>query len=87
MSRIYIGEQLESIHLSRQRAQAAYDLIDYYMAFSRNDTSKLDDLRKEGGKEGRQKVAIALRRLKTIAIEVDTPGADKACFKASKSTL
>jgi exocyst complex component 5 len=70
------GEQLESVHLQRQRAQAAYDLIDYYMQFSRDDTSRLDSLKKEG-KEGRRQVAVLLRRLATLAKEIDLPTADK----------
>jgi hypothetical protein len=70
------GDQLETVHLQRQRAQAAYDLIDYYTQFSRDDTSRIDDLKKEG-KEGRHQVAILLRRLATLAKEVDLPTADK----------
>jgi len=70
------GEQLETVHLQRQRAQAAYDLIDYYTQFSRDDTSRIDSLKKEG-KEGRRQVAILLRRLATLAKEIDLPTADK----------
>lgn len=72
------GEQLESVHQQRQRAQAAYDLIDYYYQFSRDDTTRLDALRKEG-KEGRRQVAVLLRRLGTVAKEVDLPNAEKVC--------
>ncbi|KAI0284271.1 exocyst complex component Sec10 [Russula aff. rugulosa BPL654] len=71
-----IGEQLETVHLQRQRAQAAYDLIDYYTQFSRDDTSRIDSLKKDG-KEGRRQVAILLRRLATLAREIDLPTADK----------
>ncbi|KAI0004964.1 exocyst complex component Sec10 [Russula compacta] len=71
-----IGEQLETVHLQRQRAQAAYDLIDYYTQFSRDDTSRIDGLKKEG-KEGRRQVAILLRRLATLAKDIDLPTADK----------
>lgn len=71
-----LGEQLETVHLQRQRAQAAYDLIDYYTQFSRDDTSRIDNLKKEG-KDGRHQVAILLRRLATLAKEVDLPTADK----------
>jgi hypothetical protein len=71
------GEQLESIHVSRQRAQAAHDLIEYYGLFSRDDTAKLDALRKDGGKAGRRQVAIVLRRLLTVAKEVDLPDAQQ----------
>ena len=73
-----LGEQLESVHQQRQRAQAAYDLIDYYNQFARDDTSRLDALKKEG-KEGRRKVAVLLRRLGTVAKEVDLPNAEKVC--------
>ncbi|KAG1846794.1 exocyst complex component Sec10-like protein [Suillus subalutaceus] len=73
---VRIGEQLESIHVERQRAQAAHDLIDYYNQFSRGDTSRLDALKKEG-REGRSQVAVILRRLTTVAREVDLPSADK----------
>lgn len=72
-----LGEQLESVHISRQRAQAAYDLIDYYNQFSKNDTSKLDGLQKDGKSEGRQQVAVILRRLNVLAKEVDIPSAEK----------
>jgi hypothetical protein len=72
------GEQLETVYVERQRAQAAYDLIDYYNQFSRDDTSGLDALKKEG-REGRRQVAIVLRRLNTVAREVDLPSADKVC--------
>ena len=71
------GEQLESIHVSRQRAQAAHDLIDYYNQFSKGDTQGLDALRKDGGKAGRRQVAIILRRLTTVAKEVDLPDAEQ----------
>lgn len=73
---IRVGEQLENVHVSRQRAQAAYDLVDYYNQFSRGDTSKLDTLRKEGGREGRAQTAIILRRLNVVAKEVDLPTAE-----------
>lgn len=70
------GEQLENVHIERQRAQAAYDIIDYYNHFSKGDTSRLDALRKEG-RQGRRQVAVLLRRLNTVAKEVDLPMADK----------
>jgi hypothetical protein len=79
------GEQLETVHLERQRAQAAYDLIEYYNQFSRDDTSRLDALKKEG-KEGRRQVAVILRRLITVAKEVDLPTADKV-RSASRPSL
>jgi hypothetical protein len=73
---VHAGEQLESIHISRQRAQAAHDLIDYFFLFTKNDTTKLDETRKEG-RDGRQQVAVILRRLKLVASEVDIPSAEK----------
>jgi hypothetical protein len=75
---IWSGEQLETVHIERQRAQAAYDIIDYYNQFAREDTSRLDALRKDG-KEGRRQVAIILRRLNIVAKEVDLPSAEKVC--------
>ena len=74
------GEQLETVHIERQRAQAAHDLIDYYNQFSKGDTAKLDALRKEG-REGRRQVAVLLRRLTTVAKEVDLPSAEKVRIK------
>lgn len=62
--------------MERQRAKAAHDLIDYYGQFSRGDTTRLDALKKDG-REGRRQVAILLRRLTTVAKEVDLPTADK----------
>lgn len=51
-------------------------MIDYYNQFSKGDTTKLDALRKEG-REGRRQVAVLLRRLTTVAKEVDLPSAEK----------
>ncbi|KAL4081589.1 exocyst complex component Sec10-like protein [Scleroderma yunnanense] len=73
---IRIGEELESVHMERQRAQAAHNLIDFYNQFSRGDTSRLDALKKEG-KEGQHQVAVILRRLTTVAKEVDLSIAEK----------
>ncbi|KAJ7721168.1 exocyst complex protein, partial [Mycena maculata] len=90
---VRIGEQLETVHIERQRAQAAYDLIDFYNQFSRGDTARLDTLRKEG-RAGRRQVAVLLRRLNTVAKEVDLPTADKTreniekyCEKFEKEML
>ncbi|KAI0637961.1 exocyst complex protein [Trametes polyzona] len=90
---IRIGEQMESVHQQRQRAQAAYDLIDYYGQFAKDDTTRIDALKKEG-KEGRRKVAVLLRRLATVAKEVDLPHSDKTrenidryCEKFEKDML
>lgn len=69
---------METVHVERQRAQAAYDLIDFYNQFSKGDTSRLDALRKEG-RAGRRQVAVVLRRLNTVAKEVDLPNSDKVC--------
>lgn len=78
---------MESVHVSRQRAQAAYDLIDYYNHFSRGDTTRLDNLQKDGGKEGRHQAAIILRRLSTVAKEVDLPSADKVISRLKRRFL
>jgi len=93
-SAIRIGEQLESVHVQRQRAQAAHDLINYYIQFSRDDTSSLDILRKQSGKEGRRQLATILRRLSIVAKEVDLPNAEqtreaieKYCEKFEKDML
>ncbi|GJE84255.1 exocyst complex component Sec10 [Phanerochaete sordida] len=90
---IRIGEELESMHHQRQRAQAAYDLIDFYNQFAKDDTVRIDGLKKEG-KEGRRQVAVLLRRLSTVAKEVDLPNADKTrenidkyCEKFEKDML
>ncbi|GAA5902521.1 hypothetical protein JCM8208_006909 [Rhodotorula glutinis] len=68
---VRIGEQLESIDRLRQRASEAHDLILYYNEFAAGDTTRLEKMRKEGGREGRQKVAIASRRLLSLSKEVD----------------
>ncbi|KAH7343989.1 exocyst complex component Sec10 [Rhizoctonia solani] len=94
-SAIRIGEQLESVHLGRQRAQAAYDLFDHYNRLSRGDTSSLETLKKETkSREGTRQVAIILRRLNIVAKEVDVPGADttrenieRYCEKFEKDML
>ena len=75
---------MESVHQQRQRAQAAYDLIDYYNQFAKDDTTRLDALKKEG-KEGRRKVAVLLRRLATVAKEVDLPHSDKVRVTSAAS--
>ncbi|KAG8688735.1 Exocyst complex component 5, partial [Ceratobasidium sp. 395] len=88
-------EQLESVHVSRQRAQAAHDLFHHYNQLSRGDTSSLEALKKEGkNREGTRQVAIILRRLNVVAKEVDVPGADvtrehidKYCEKFEKDML
>ncbi|GAA5924103.1 exocyst subunit SEC10 [Sporobolomyces koalae] len=68
---VRIGEQLESIDRLRQRASEAHDLILYYNEFATGDTSRLEQMRKEGGRDGRQKVAIASRRLLSLSKEVE----------------
>ncbi|KAG6854906.1 hypothetical protein C0991_012096 [Blastosporella zonata] len=90
---VRIGEQLETVHLERQRAQAAYDIIDFYNQLSKGDTARLDTMRKEG-RAGRRQVAVILRRLNTVAKEVDLPNADKTreniekyCEKFEKEML
>ncbi|CAD6890336.1 unnamed protein product [Tilletia laevis] len=74
---VRIGEQLETIHRQKSHASEAYDLIEYYYQFARGDTTKLDKLKKEGGREGRVKVAIIARRLQAISKEVDVHGSQK----------
>ncbi|BGP29274.1 Exocyst complex component 5 [Rhodotorula toruloides] len=75
---VRIGEQLESIDRLRQRGSEAHDLILYYNEFAACDTSRLEKMRKEGGREGRRKVAIAARRLLSLSKEVEgVEGADK----------
>ncbi|GAA5991087.1 hypothetical protein JCM11641_004427 [Rhodosporidiobolus odoratus] len=75
---VRIGEQLESIDRLRQRGSEAHDLILYYNEFAVGDTSRLERMRKEGGREGRQKVAVAARRLLSLSKEVEgVEGADK----------
>lgn len=80
------GEQLEAVHIQRQRAQVAHDLINYYIQFSRGDTSALDVLRKERGKEGRRELATVLRRLSVVAREVDLPNAEQASIVVSSQS-
>lgn len=82
MAHFQQGEQLESVHQHRERAKAAYDLIDYYNQFSRDEISRLDALKKEG-KEGRRQVAVILRRLVIVAKEVDLPYAEKVTQPSS----
>jgi hypothetical protein len=75
---VFAGEQLESIDRLRQRGSEAHDLILYYNDFAAGDTSRLEQMRKEGGREGRQKVAVAARRLLSLSKEVEgVEGADK----------
>ncbi|PKI85075.1 Exocyst complex component 5 [Malassezia vespertilionis] len=71
---IRIGEQLEALDRQRMRASETYDLIQYYYMFARGDTSRLDKLRNDGGREGRLKAAMIARRLAAISREVDMPG-------------
>lgn len=80
------GEQLETVHIERQRAQAAYDIIDFYNQLSKGDTARLDTMRKEG-RAGRRQVAVILRRLNTVAKEVDLPSADKVRYSYLSGTL
>lgn len=72
---VSIGEQLETIDRQRSRALEAHDLIEHYYAFARGDTSKLDRLRKDGGRQGRLKTAVIARRLGAISRDIDVPGA------------
>lgn len=74
---IRIGEQLETIDRQRNRASEAHDLIEFYYMFARGDTSKLERVRKEGGREGRMKTAVIARRLAAISREVDVRGSEQ----------
>jgi exocyst complex component 5 len=49
-----------------------------YGHFAKGNTDRIDALKKEG-KEGRRQVAILLRRLVTVAKEVDLPDAEQVC--------
>ncbi|KAG8956725.1 Exocyst complex component 5 [Tulasnella sp. 424] len=80
---VRIGEQLESVHIARQRAQAAHDIVSYWNQFSRGDTTKIEALRKEG-REGRQQVAVLLRRLTAVSKELDVKNATRARTELEK---
>jgi hypothetical protein len=79
---IRIGETLETLHVSRSRAQSSSLLLSYYLSLSRGDSSALDKLmensRKDGraGREGRMKLAVVLRRLVGLVKE-DQEGGGK----------
>jgi hypothetical protein len=74
---MHIGEQLQTIDRMRTRAAEAHDLIEYYYQFARGDTSKLERLRKEGGRDGRLRTAVIARRLGAISREVDIAGSEQ----------
>lgn len=80
--RLFPGEQLETIDRQRLRASEAHDLIEYYYQFARGDTSRLDAVRKEGGREGRMKAAVIARRLQAISREVDVKGSEQVRLRA-----
>ncbi|KAG9019684.1 Exocyst complex component 5 [Tulasnella sp. 427] len=80
---VRIGEQLESVHIARQRAQAAHDIVSYWSQFSRGDTTKIEALRKEG-REGRQQIAVLLRRLTAVSKELDVQNATRARTELEK---
>ncbi|GAA96373.1 uncharacterized protein L969DRAFT_91493 [Mixia osmundae IAM 14324] len=81
---IRIGEQLESIDRLRKRASDARDVIQYYHDFSRGDTSRLDAMRKSG-REGRAQAAVLIRRLSSVAREIeDIEGGEKTCDAIEK---
>lgn len=49
---------------------------------------RLETMRKEGGKEGRAKVAVAARRLMSLAKEVEgVEGADAVCCRSRLNLL
>lgn len=81
---IRIGEQLETLDRQRKRAGETHDLIEYYYMFARGDTNRLDELRKNGGRDGRLKAAMITRRLAIISREVDVPGASETREKIDR---
>ncbi|CAG8562226.1 11518_t:CDS:10, partial [Ambispora gerdemannii] len=81
---IRIGEQLETIDRQRLRAAESKELIEFFMAFNRGDSTKLENLKKQHGREGQFKAAVIARRLNTIAKEVDIPGAEDAKARVEK---
>ncbi|KAG9289444.1 hypothetical protein G9A89_008005 [Geosiphon pyriformis] len=81
---IRIGEQLETIDRQRLRASESKELIEFFMAFNRGDSTKLENLKKQQGREGQFKAAVIARRLNTIAREVDIPGAEAAKARVEK---
>lgn len=46
-------------------------MILYYNEFALGDISRLESIRKDGGRDGRAKVAVAARRLMALAKEVE----------------
>jgi hypothetical protein len=80
------GEQLETVHIERERAQAAYDIVDFYNQMAKNDVTRLDGIRKEG-KPGRRQVAVLLRRLSIVAKEVDLPASDQVFLLRMRDEL
>ncbi|RIA92225.1 exocyst complex component Sec10-like protein [Glomus cerebriforme] len=81
---IRIGEQLETIDRQRLRASESKELIEYFMAFNRNDIAQLENLRTQRGKDGQFKAATIARRLNAIAKEVDIPGGEAARSRIEK---
>ena len=61
----------------RDRAQTAHDLLDCYIQSSRDDTTRLDALKKDRSNEGRERASAILRRLSAMAKEVGIPVAEK----------
>ena len=91
---VRVGDELESLDRLRTRASDARDIISYYHDFAKGDTTAIEGLRKSG-REGRAKVAVLLRRLSSVAKEVeDVPGGeqtrdaiDKYCERFENSML
>jgi len=70
---------LETIDRQRNRASDTKDLIQFFLEFSIDRSVKLDELFAIG-QEGEYKTAVIMRKLSTIAKEVDNPGTEVVNF-------
>lgn len=59
------------------RALEAKDLVLFFQEFNTGNTSRLDLLKNSGGWDGRAKAAKIVRRLSSIAKEIDLAIVDK----------
>ncbi|CED82914.1 Exocyst subunit-Sec10p [Phaffia rhodozyma] len=97
---IRIGETLETLHISRSKAQYSSILLSYYIALSNGDSSLLDrllkDARRDGreGRDGRMRCAVVLRRLASLVKEDSADAGGKTgnrieeyCEKFEKEVL
>jgi chromosome segregation ATPase len=76
---ISIGDQLEQIDKQRSRAADTKDLIQYFVDFKLEDSSRLDQLRQSGA-DGEQKCAIMTKRLMALGKELDIPGTEQVFY-------